>query len=344
MLPVRYQDLIKSVNVIVVNGLLSARKALEYERVKTYWRVGKKINDYIKRTPGAARRGEAFLEQFSIDLRENTDLDLSHDTVVRAVQFNREYSVFPENTPLTFTHYLALLRVHDVNKRIRLEKRAVKSQWKSPRLKEEVSQYLFNIKQDASLLASVRPFEIKMGEPFLYCTQRKKDVSGRDILSIDCGFKMCTGIPPGNEHIKSGNRVVRVRKRGRKYVLKTCQKARARRYTYPARIIKVVDADTMDARVDIGFGMWIYDRFRLRGINASEMNTDEGRHARAFVARMLKRSPDVVIRTFKEGVYGRWIADMFVLKNERDPYLIAAQGDCLNHVLLTKGLAEQYKK
>ncbi len=40
-----------------------------------------------------------------------------------------------------------------------------------------------------------------------------------------------------------------------------------------SRVVEVVDGDTLDACVDVGFGIWITDRFRLKGINTPEMGT-----------------------------------------------------------------------
>ena len=44
-------------------------------------------------------------------------------------------------------------------------------------------------------------------------------------------------------------------------------------YNYNATCVKVVDGDTIDADIDLGFGVKIKKRIRLAGINAPESRT-----------------------------------------------------------------------
>ncbi len=60
-------------------------------------------------------------------------------------------------------------------------------------------------------------------------------------------------------------------------------------YHYTCRVVRVVDADTLDVIVDLGFGIALgqHDliRLRLAGIDAPEMQTPEGRAAKEFAWR-----------------------------------------------------------
>jgi endonuclease YncB( thermonuclease family) len=107
---------------------------------------------------------------------------------------------------------------------------------------------------------------------------------------------------------------------------------------YKALVENVIDGDTLLARVDLGFNVWISQRFRFRGINASEMN-DGGAAAKTFVADKLKDIPFIVIKTYKTDMYGRFVADVFyhpTLKNKED---VAEDGFFLNQEILKTGLA-----
>ena len=44
-------------------------------------------------------------------------------------------------------------------------------------------------------------------------------------------------------------------------------------YTYKAKCTRVVDGDTIDASIDLGFDITINKRIRLAGINAPESRT-----------------------------------------------------------------------
>ena len=45
-------------------------------------------------------------------------------------------------------------------------------------------------------------------------------------------------------------------------------------YEYRAKVIKVIDGDTVDVDIDLGFGVWLKDeRVRIMGIDTPESRT-----------------------------------------------------------------------
>ncbi|MBI3618114.1 MAG: hypothetical protein HY210_07870 [Candidatus Omnitrophica bacterium] len=136
---------------------------------------------------------------------------------------------------------------------------------------------------------------------------------------------------------------------------KTLKSPRQRLYTYAAEVIKVVDADTQDLEIDVGFKSKQEHRVRLRGINAPEVGTPKGRKAKRFVEKELGKCvvekplfkgnranrPLVVVRTYKLGQYGRYTVDIYYLPGEADPEVIAQNGKLLNQVLVDQGLARK---
>ena len=47
-------------------------------------------------------------------------------------------------------------------------------------------------------------------------------------------------------------------------------------YTYRAEIVRVVDGDTVDINIDLGFGVWLNDeRVRLAGVDTPESRTSD---------------------------------------------------------------------
>ena len=42
-------------------------------------------------------------------------------------------------------------------------------------------------------------------------------------------------------------------------------------YTYAARLVRVVDGDTVDLDIDLGFHITVRERFRLAGIDTPEL-------------------------------------------------------------------------
>ena len=46
-------------------------------------------------------------------------------------------------------------------------------------------------------------------------------------------------------------------------------------YNYKAKLVRVVDGDTIDAEIDLGFGVFIKQRIRLYGIDTPESRTKD---------------------------------------------------------------------
>lgn len=103
-------------------------------------------------------------------------------------------------------------------------------------------------------------------------------------------------------------------------------------YRYSAIVRRVIDADTIDLDVDMGFRAWrMRERFRLAGINAPEMRGPQkalGQAAKAWLEAALPIGSAVVIETAKDpDSFGRWIATVW-------------HGDmCLNDALVQAGHA-----
>lgn len=335
-----YQALLAAVKAALTKGLLAAQKVLEYQRLKTYHEIGKDMTDIVTASNGELHLGEELYLKISKDLAHDLGLELSSDLLGRTVQFYKNYPVFPDGTTLTFSHYIALQRVHDPKLRSKLEKTAIKKNLTVPQVKEEV----FKIKQDGQPVSTGQNTALKCerGEPYVYYARPQIALDGTESFLIDCGFKINIGMPEGNPYVPDQNRMVRSIKENGKYRIVVYPEGKDKMYTYAALITNVVDGDTVDARIDVGFGIGLTDRLRLKGINAPEIETPAGRLARKFLKDYFKTCPTVVIRSFKSEMYGRWLADVFCLAGCDDPIKIAAQGEYLNQVLLDKGLVELY--
>jgi micrococcal nuclease len=83
-----------------------------------------------------------------------------------------------------------------------------------------------------------------------------------------------------------------------------------------SKIARVVDGDTLDVIIDLGFGLFKKERVRVAGIDTPECRTRDlvekkyGLEAKEFMKQLLKQSKNLIIRTEKDGKYGRclgWI-------------------------------------
>jgi micrococcal nuclease len=84
-------------------------------------------------------------------------------------------------------------------------------------------------------------------------------------------------------------------------------------YEYIAKIIDVYDGDTFTFSVELGFHITVTEKLRLYGINTPEVRGSEkifGKEVRDHV-RELILGRTVKIQVYKEGKFGRWVADVW---------------------------------
>ena len=89
-------------------------------------------------------------------------------------------------------------------------------------------------------------------------------------------------------------------------------------YNYRAVVHRVVDGDTFDAEVDLGFGVSLTFRFRLNDIDTpetwrpkSDAEREHGERATARVKELIE-GKEVIIYSYKLGIYGRYAADVYL--------------------------------
>ncbi len=79
------------------------------------------------------------------------------------------------------------------------------------------------------------------------------------------------------------------------------------------KVVKVVDGDTVDLEIDLGFSLTKKERCRIAGIDTPECRTRNkeekqyGQAAKLYMTGLLKNATDLVVRTEKDGKYGRML-------------------------------------
>ena len=85
-------------------------------------------------------------------------------------------------------------------------------------------------------------------------------------------------------------------------------------YEYFAKVVKVVDGDTVDLLIDLGFNISTKIRGRLANVNTPERGHTDWHYATHTCATLLEENTDengyVYVTTTKTGKYGRWIVDI----------------------------------
>ena len=113
-----------------------------------------------------------------------------------------------------------------------------------------------------------------------------------------------------------------------------------KKYIYGAKLLRVVDGDTADVMIDLGFDTWVKARLRFKGVDTWEKRTRDkaekakGLLASAFTKEHLERNDgSFTIQSYGKGKYGRVLAEIFIEGEEKS----------LNQLLIENGHAYVYE-
>ena len=112
------------------------------------------------------------------------------------------------------------------------------------------------------------------------------------------------------------------------------------KHIYSAKLQRVVDGDTCDALIDLGFDTWVKKRIRFYGVDTWESRTrnleekKKGLAAKDYVKDLLENSDGgkFLLKSHGVGKYGRVLGELFVKGNEKS----------VNELLKDNGHAYEY--
>jgi micrococcal nuclease len=128
-------------------------------------------------------------------------------------------------------------------------------------------------------------------------------------------------------------------------------------YEYKTKLIKVVDGDTVDVDIDLGFGVWLRnERVRIMGIDTPESRTRNkveklfGKAASKRLKELLGKSPVLKTQIARngedmKGKFGRILGDFDVYCPTTDGWrpvtiVMAEEGHCVPYFGGSKGDTE----
>ena len=113
-------------------------------------------------------------------------------------------------------------------------------------------------------------------------------------------------------------------------------------YTYRVKSVnRIVDGDTIDVTIDLGFSININQRVRVAGIDSPEKRTRDaaekalGIDATEWMTKRINEAPELIIKTAVEGSmgkYGRVLGWLFVGEDDVS----------LNEQMINEGFAWKY--
>ena len=118
------------------------------------------------------------------------------------------------------------------------------------------------------------------------------------------------------------------------------------KYIYRGKLDRVIDGDTIDAMIDVGFDIWVKKRIRYKGIDTWESRTRDleekklGLKAKERNKELLEKvstKPGYFrLKSYGVGKYGRVLGEIFIM-DENDSTI------CINDQLITEGHAYEYE-
>lgn len=101
-------------------------------------------------------------------------------------------------------------------------------------------------------------------------------------------------------------------------------------FVYQATVDYIVDGDTVDVTIDLGFKIYSKQRIRLNGIDTPERGQPLYAEAKARVTELLE-GKTVTLKTYKVSKFGQYLGDFLV-----------DDGPTINQTLINEGLAKPY--
>lgn len=112
-------------------------------------------------------------------------------------------------------------------------------------------------------------------------------------------------------------------------------------YTYKAKLVRVINGDTLDIEIDLGFDIIIKQRLKLFGIDTPDSRSpnvttkEKGLAVKQRLISLLTKEFKVETMLNKRGKYGRILGKVYIV-DEKDNEV------CINELLVDEGLAERY--
>ena len=332
-----YAALKSRIEILIRKGRERAKAAVEAEKVRTAWEVGREIEVDILKHEGRAAYGKQVIKKLSADIGVS-DTELKY-----MVELARAYRIGPPTGQLSWGHHRELLAVNDAATRKQLTDQAIESHWSVLELRSEIRKLTGRRKSRSQKEISFR-FLPKRGVLNTYRMDKRdyvdlgfslffqpdlRDLIGfkeGDILDLEKG-KLVTLGKGKPEDLYSPGRDVKISPGSARAVEPG--------YTYQASVERVIDGDTLWVWIELGFKIATRQKLRLRGLDCPELRTAKGQKARRAVEELLKQSKSIVVTTTKPDKFSRYLTDLFLT-------LPTGAKMCLNKYLLDHRLARPY--
>ncbi|MEK7172611.1 MAG: thermonuclease family protein [Patescibacteria group bacterium] len=113
-------------------------------------------------------------------------------------------------------------------------------------------------------------------------------------------------------------------------------------FIFSAKLLKVVDGDTVSLDADLGFYVRAQIIVRLAGLDVPPANTEAGKKATDFITARLLQS-HIIVESKRKDKYGRYLAYIYYHRHHFKFEDILRYGRCINDELIKNDLAQKMK-
>ncbi|MFH1208489.1 MAG: DUF1016 N-terminal domain-containing protein [Candidatus Omnitrophota bacterium] len=308
-----YDQLVAAIRKAHAASEARVEQAVRQEKVREAWEIGKLIDEHVLQHKERADYGKQVISRLA------ADLGMSESELHRMLEFYRAYPILAAPRDLSWANYRELLSMNDPVERAELEEKAAKENWTQDQTREEVKKRKA-AKSEAPAPVKEAPLTAQPGKPGTYRMVKATVGPETGKVVIDLGFSNYYRTSK-DLRFKEGAiiEVVSAFPGGASApsdLIKLSKRTPDDLYTYRAWVVEVLDGDTLKAVIDLGFGVRSVQTIRLRGLDAPELVSKEGKEAKAFVESVIA-SPagtkqSILIRTVKSDKYDRYLADVFL--------------------------------
>lgn len=343
-----YAEFLAEIQNLLQQGQQEIIDTLTRQKVVTSWQIGKAINLYLQKN-NRAGYGDELINQLA------QDTAISRTVLYHMRSFYQAYPQLPaDDDKLNWSHYRALSGIKSEDQRQYFAQLAQEKNFDVRTLESEIKKEVNYDKVPALKSGKVAQKKVKNAAavPTKITAKRGKLFSykvaslGSDSASyFDCGFKVFTKVESALGKKSNLSGIVDVVKKDAEYSVKKSANKSSLIHTYKAEIEKVVDGDTLNVILDLGFDIKHREIVRLAQINAAEIGTAEGKIASDALKKILRGVPFVIVKTIQTDIYGRYIADVFFDAEKAvnaDPQQVADEGIYLNQLLVEQGLVKVF--
>ena len=324
--PQTLAELVRCVKRVLITG----RREIDVAWLRTYHETGRLINAHLLNRDARAEYGA----KVYADLSAATGV--STRTLQECAQVQRCFPIPRNSAQLVWSHFVLLSQVSEPKQREALTTEAERRGWKVTELQQRVRALNAALDIEVETRAVTDPVGDGAGKVAVARLTSKRGTPGLHLIvdrgdgpAVDLGFKLYRLLAPDQRRRFAKGDIVRL---GEERITRAEDATRSDLFTYPARVRRVVDGDTLVIGLEIAPAIWLEEKLRLRGLDCPEMSTAAGKAAKRFVEGLIATTVDITIVTSKVDKYDRYLADVYLRRKSGEEIF-------LNQALLEHGHA-----